>query len=189
MGRYDNVILPTGGQKLSVSQFGAPVKAALDDIDIRINASNTGSTRCRAYHTVGVSLVSGNLVAIPFGGESWKTVTAMHSTSVNPTRMIAPVNGIYHVDIGASFTANATGRRVGQLRKNAAGSSAGGIQLFTLSAAPAPTSASSIAFSDDIALGQNDYLELFLLQLSGSGQTSEVGEFVTYMNMRLVDFA
>jgi len=36
MGSYDDILVPTSGQPVSVSQFGVPVRDAIQDLDVRL---------------------------------------------------------------------------------------------------------------------------------------------------------
>jgi hypothetical protein len=189
MGRYDNIILPVASQKLSVSQFGAPVKAAIDDLDSRVSQSIPTATRVKAYNNAGVSLANGVLVVVPLQAESWKAPTSMHSNVTNNSRLIAPVNGTYQLDFTIAHGTNSVGRRVGQIRKGAAGSPTGGTQLWSISIGPTPSSGASVTFCGNLPLLQNDYVELFALQLSGGALSTGFGEYDLYMGLTLIDFA
>lgn len=144
----------------------------------------------RAYNNAGVSLLNNVLTLVPLQAESasMKTVAGMHSTSVNTSRLIASVDGVYQCQWMGGFPANAAGRRVAQVRKNAAGSNVGGTQLWSPSGAPAPSSQTQMGGADDVLLTAGEYVELFMLQNSGSGLTNDPGEFVTFMTLRLVRY-
>lgn len=160
-----------------------------DDIDALITTLRTPPS-VRAYNNAGVAPANGVLTLVPLQAEStgMKTVAAMHSTVTNNSRIIASVNGVYHVMAGISYGANVTGRRVLQIRKNAAGVNSGGTQLHSLNLPSAATSGASFSFSDDVSLNASDYIEMFGLQLSGGAVGIDAGEFSTYLGMRLVRY-
>lgn len=145
-----------------------------------------GHTRCRAYATATTSTVNSTLTLIPLGGESYDIPTTMHSTSSNTSRVIAPVNGCYHILAQVTWAANTTSRRLITVRKNAAGLAGGGTQVINTSVAPA-SSATQFQALDELELLASDYLEIFAFQASGGALDVTSGETNTFLIMRLVD--
>lgn len=153
--------------------------------DTRANAISP-EVRVRAYATVNTACANNVLTLIPLGGESYDTAS-MHSTGVNPSRVIATVAGGYDLKVQGSFATNATGRRVITIRKNAGGSSGSGVQVAQLSIAASPTSGTGVNFTTDLQLAAGDQLEIFALQTSGGGLDVVSGDDSTWMSLRLVD--
>lgn len=151
----------------------------------RLNAISP-EHRVRAYATATTSTANNTLTVVPLGGESYDSGT-MHSTGSQTSRVIAPVAGIYDLKVQVSWAANASGRRVATIRKNAAGSAAGGTQVAQVSIPTSPTSGTGVVLVTDIQLAANDYLEIFALQTSGGSLDVSSGEDSTYACLRLVD--
>lgn len=101
---------------------------------------------------------------------------AMHSTSSNTSRIVAPANGFYIGTATVSFASNATGVRILTLRKNSGGVGTAGTQLgyVELSAASA---IHYMQVTGLIYLGATDYLELFAYQNSGGALNAQVANF------------
>lgn len=154
----------------------------------KLNRMQTGQVRAKAWLASNTSTTSGTLTLVPFASESFDYgTTAMHSTVTNNSRVIAPIAGCYFYKFLISFDANATGRRVAQVRLNAAGSNSGGTQLESINIGPGPTSGTVVDGSGFIELAASDYLELFGLQLSGGALNMMSGEYNTYLSMLLID--
>ncbi|MDG4821285.1 hypothetical protein O7635_05385 [Asanoa sp. WMMD1127] len=165
------------------------MQAMANSLEVIVSALLTPPA-VRAYNNAGLSMANNTLTVIPLQAESsgMKTVASMHSTSSNTSRLVAPENGVYTLSAMISYAANATGRRVCQVRKNAAGSGLGGTQLHSVNIGPGPTSGTVVTFSDDIALSANDYVEMFGYQLSGGALSVDAGEFNTAMSLHLVRY-
>lgn len=160
-----------------------------EDVDALIAALQIRPS-VRAYNTGGLTMANNTLTLIPLQAEStgMKTVTSMHSNVTNNSRLIASVNGIYQVSACLTYAAGATGRRVLQLRKNAAGVGGGGTQLHSANIGPGPSSGTTVTLTDDVSLNANDYLEMFGIHLQGGALGIDGAEFSTYVNMRLVRY-
>lgn len=151
----------------------------------RLNAISP-EARCRAYASAAANCPNNTLTLIPLGAETYDTAS-MHSTGSNTSRAIAQIAGCYDLKAQVAFAANAAGRRVITIRKNAAGSSAGGTQVAVISAAAASASSTNVGVTTDLVLAAGDYLEIFALQSSGGALDCSSGEDSTWMSLRLVD--
>lgn len=128
------------------------------------------------------------------------TENSMHNISSNPSRIKAPVDGIYHVSYNVTTywntsplpTAN-TAHAI-MIRKNSAGSFAGGSKITSCYGWISDANANYVTCpgSFDIALAAGDYLEWFSYTnasgLSSPTTRSTVGEVpaCTYVSMRYV---
>jgi predicted lipase len=105
----------------------------------------------------------------------------------NTSRLIAVAAGTYSVVACVQFVANATGVRAVQVRKNAAGSNAGGTLVAQANSGLASSSAGNSAIVvRDVVLAVNDYLEVFIYQSSGGALATVAGTGYTYASMRWV---
>jgi hypothetical protein len=78
MGRYDGIILPVSGQPISVSQFGAPVKAAINDLDTRILIQNfVRKTANQSSGASNATLFSDNHLFFPVEASSIYRIDGM----------------------------------------------------------------------------------------------------------------
>lgn len=143
--------------------------------------------RVYAYKASASAAANNTLVAVAFDAEVYKNTSSMHSNSTNPTRIIAPKTGCYHVTAQAGFATNASGRRVVTLRKNAAGNSAGGTQVVVVGLGANNTDNTQVQVNMDVELNANDYLEMFVLQSSGGNLNVQGGQDNTFIQMREVE--
>ena len=123
------------------------------------------------------------IVANNYDGGSDAT---QHDTATNNSRFIARTSGKYRLVCQAQFASNATGNRVMNIKKNAAGSFASGTLMFVVSqGAVSGTSTSANLTTPAFALTAGDYLEMFCSQSSG-GALNVGGDVTTYMSLELV---
>lgn len=93
-------------------------KIANDAIDsARLSSGSVGSSEiatlptARVYNSAAISIATGGFgSALTFNSERWDS-DSIHSTSVNPSRLTAPVDGLYLINGSVQFAANATGYR------------------------------------------------------------------------------
>jgi hypothetical protein len=112
---------------------------------------------------------------------------SLHSNVTNNSRITVPCAGTFLVSAAVQFVANATGVRAIQIRKNAAGSNAGGTSVAQWNTGLASTTAGTTALGcKDIVLASGDYLEAFVYQNSGGALSTVAGDAFTYMSVRLV---
>lgn len=178
---------PNLGQDLAeaVEDELVRIDAAAAALDTRLDTLEA-LARCRAYATAVASCTNNTLTLVPLGGESYDSAT-MHSTVSTTSRVSAPTNGCYNVLAQVSWAANATGRRVITIRKNAAGASGGGTQVAQVGIAASPASGTGVVAATDLMLNAGDYLEIFALQSSGGALDASSGEDSTFLSLRLVD--
>lgn len=181
---------PTSGQPVSRSQFGLPVISAINDLDERIETSQPGGVRCKAFFSAAtLSLTSNVLTAVPLASEAYDPL-GMHDTASNNSRITVPEDGCYQIIAKASFAANATGRRFVGVWKNALGNPAGGVPIGQTSLAGNGSTDHQQVTTVDVELAANDVLEMFVLQ-NTAGALNLVGatEEITHLSVRLVDRA
>lgn len=142
-------------------------------------------------HAVGVALTADHSIpssnvgaVVPWTTELFDHSTPMHDNATSPSRLIAPVNGVYHFYAqGLIFGNVANGTRIFEIRKNAAGSVAGGSQVAYQQQLGVAVS-QTIYIQKLVKLNAGEYLELFVRQTSstaGMGLTS--GDASTYASM------
>lgn len=146
-----------------------------------------GVDRCMAYQgTTATSFTTATWAVLPFDTEQYDT-NNMHSTVTNTSRIVAIYTGLYSVNFLISFATNATGGRMAELRKNAAGSEVAGTLLgrFVEPSAWA-SSLTSVSGTLDVQLTAGDYIELFGWQSSGGALSVNLGAAATFLQARWV---
>lgn len=162
---------------------GETVTAALMNSDVRdplIMLVNT--PRVRVYNSTGPSLTNATATLLSWDTEEINTNT-MHSTVTNTSRLVATTAGRYLVIAQAGFASNATGARQVNVRKNAAGSSAGGTGLTSNTCSSVMASNVVAASTFSTFLNAADYLEMFATQTSGGALAVNQGQWSTFFEM------
>lgn len=139
------------------------------------------------YKSADQSIATGSPeVLLTFDSEYYDTAS-MHDTVTNNSRLVAPVTGVYDLSVSVSFAAQSTGNRYFLVRKNAAGSPAGGtlVMLETQAATVSPTS-SVMGNSQKVYLNAGDYVEVFAYQNSGGNLNVSGGVGTTQASLTLV---
>jgi hypothetical protein len=141
--------------------------------------------RCAVYQTAGTSLTTATQTLVAWDAETYDS-DALHSVVSNTSRLSAVGTGLYDFRCSLSFTSNATGLRQLMVRKNAAGATGGGTQVWigTFSALAINSNAVTVAL--DVQLTSGDYLEVFAYQSSGGSLSLQSGASVTFASMRWV---
>ena len=137
----------------------------------------------------GQSTTSGAYLLVAFPTTSYNTDSMVTSTS----RITIQTPGRYAIASKLTFAANATGIRRIMIRKNAAGSSTGGTELYT-ETAQAITAAGiktpvSIPAGPEFQLAAGDTIEVFAFQNSGAALTLDTRTGAIYLSVRLVQIA
>lgn len=146
--------------------------------------------RASAYQTTGTSTSSSTSTEnmMSFDTTRWDEDTAdMHDPVTLNSRIYIRTPGLYSVSYQVGFPANGTGVRYAILRKNAGSTSGGGTAIhFARQQAASGTGASYVGATLDVPLVEDDYLEVFAIQNSGSSLTTVTGVTGTYIQVRWV---
>lgn len=167
---------------------GGKITATWANSDIRdaINFLASGMPRVSVTNSVGLSHTSGTALLLTWDTEAYDTDT-MHSTSTNTSRLVATTAGPYQVNARVGFLSNATGIRTLELRKNSAGSVAGGTRIaFDSTGAVGGSTDTTVSITADVVMAANDYVELFGLQTSGGALSTDNATGLTFFQMRMV---
>jgi len=145
--------------------------------------------RVHAYDATGVSCTNNVSTLITFDSEMYDSTGSMH-TGGNPSRLIAPIDGLYEFYARVTPVAVSTTYGVTSLlniRQNAAGAAAGGtsLQNTAFEVAAAATSPTPHALLTR-ALVAGDYLEVFMRQSSGAARLTIPGAYSTCAYMKYV---
>jgi len=115
----------------------------------------------RVYGSANQSIADSSTVALAFNSERYDT-DSMHDTATNNTRLTCNTTGTYSITGSVQFAANATGRRLIQVRINGA---------TVIATAGFNTVSGSfntdIVVTTDYQLSATDYVELVAFQNSG----------------------
>lgn len=143
--------------------------------------------RCHAYDAATVLCTNGVSTLITFDSEMYDSTGTMH-TGGNPSRLIAPVDGLYRFRSQVIINATTT-YTVGlfNVRQNAAGAAAGGTSLQNTNFVVAAAVTNASPRTEFVrALVANDYLEVFVQQTSGSNRSTIAGAYSTFATLEYV---
>ena len=154
------------------------------DAEGRITAASNGSGAASAtganIHTAG-GFTTTNNAKVPV---LWDTVsfdTASYYSAGNPTRLTAPVTGLYIVTTSLLWATNSTGERVVEFCINGASSS----PVSVLGDSPAGTSDFAQCATTLVNLTAGDYVEVYVFQNSGSNIGIQAGAFSNFTMAKL----
>lgn len=123
-------------------------------------------------NTAQAALANTTTTVITFDTNVYDTDSsgATHSTTVNTSRVVPLTAGYHLVTATICWASNVTGHRQCEIRKNAAGSGAGGTRI-AFGAEQAISVAGAVSFTQITTIvqfnGTTDYIELFGYQSSG----------------------
>lgn len=166
--------------------------ALVDDADLNLEIRDSLSfllapPRASVYKSADGSLADLTWGVIGFDVELYDPYTpAAHSNSTNNSRLVAAETGLYSIFAKIRFGSIGSGVMDLDVRKNAAGSQAGGtrLQVVTVGATTTGDEYPNVAF--DAQLNANDYIEVFGRQSSGSTKSIISGVGHTVFQMRWV---
>lgn len=151
-------------------------------------AAQTDRMACLVNHNVAQNVANATVVALAMNSETFDT-HGMHDTSTNNSRITIPTGGagLWHVGYSCSWDPNTSGTsRDAWIRKNGAASPYLGYTKL-----PGNYNYQSHAGSHVIRLADSDYLELCVVQDSGSTRqirgTNSVGQLLAFWAYRLGD--
>lgn len=130
------------------------------------------------FNSAAVSVASSvTLAALSADSENYDN-NAMHSTSVNTSRITIQTAGRYEVGTVLSFAANATGNRATAFRVN-------GVTDYTVDLRGGfGTNTNTISGSRTLVLAAADYVEVFTWQNSGGALNITLAEFYAIFRTR-----
>lgn len=136
----------------------------------------------RAIRTTNQSITSGVLTAISFDTEVYDHPGGMIDIAGNPTRVTAPIAGVYAFQGVVRFAANATGERTASVRVS------GGTLVGSGSEGnPSGANDSVIVVAGEINLTAAQYLELMCFQNSGVALNALAqASYTSYLSVSLV---
>lgn len=115
----------------------------------------------RVRRAAATNINNNTATAISFDTELWD-VGGFHDNAVNPSRLIAPITGLYYIQATAGFAAAATGIREAWIAFNGTGTA-----IADESEAGSAAGASTFNMSTIYRLSKGQYVELFVFQTSG----------------------
>ncbi|BBL80216.1 hypothetical protein RxyAA322_20700 [Rubrobacter xylanophilus] len=129
----------------------------------------------RARFGDNMTVQSLDQVTIPFGGTEYDVGDLWVST--NPTRMTAPVSGVYLISAQVSFSSNNTGWRAITLMKN------GAVPIATSQISAAPDVGTFLPISTHVFLWKGEYVEVVVQQNSGPDSSLTVSGATRHFEM------
>jgi hypothetical protein len=177
-GGIQPTIFDAKGDLLTATANDTPARLAVGNNGETLIADSTAATGlkwaksenfvgCSVYDSGGSQVIANNVyTALTFNSEVVDT-DGFHSTSSNTSRMTIPTGmaGRYLITVNTVWGAAAVGIRGGAFYKN-------GAILFYMNQLDGSSTANvgnTISYVADLAVG--DYLEVFVVQTSGSNQT------------------
>jgi hypothetical protein len=131
-------------------------------------ASTPSFVGCSLYNSGAQSIATGTFTALTFDSERFDT-NSFHSTVTNTSRITIPTgkDGKYLITSSIEMDTNTTGRRLVRLYKN-------GSAEIEMSRIPASSINPLAVGTVILSLSAADYIEVFVLQDSGSSQNINV---------------
>lgn len=164
----------TANTPQNVNDLNSNLSAIVTEINAQVPA-------VRCTNTVAQSVNNTTLTAITFDTETHKTVSGMHSTSSNQSRLIATSAGLYTIAATVGFVANATGTRMISIRLNGTTALTGAGNIRAVNSA---SEATYLSVTTTYRLAVNDYVEVMMYQSSGGGLNTAVDTSVAGVDVR-----
>jgi hypothetical protein len=133
--------------------------------------------RARGVSNANQSIADGTPTDVTFQTNTYNVGYSgnIHETVGTPTRFVAPIAGVYHLETNLAFASSAVGYRIVQFVKNGLTATSPGLQVVPVTAA-----ATIVSLSDDVLLAKDDYITVQVTQNSGgnlnvsSGATASI---------------
>ncbi len=143
--------------------------------------------RVSVYRSAALTPSNASWTLVPWDGEEYDPYsTAMHSLVSNISRLIAPEDGIYEIKCNIEWSANGTGDRGLDVRKNSADSQTGGTRIRFAAADSPGTLSAAVVTAIEEPLNATDYIQAFVWQNSGGGLGLGTGADSSQFQMRWV---
>jgi hypothetical protein len=150
---------------------------------INVSQTNTPTWRCltvapfvsscKVHNSAAISVPNTTTTLLAFDTEDWDN-NNIHSTSSNPSRLVAPVTGKYLVTLNCAWTGVTGGAlREAQINLNSGGTG-GGTVLASDGKGPS-TAQIRHSVAVQVALSAGDYVEAYVYQDSGSTMSIGTG--------------
>lgn len=120
------------------------------------------SVSARVYNNAAISVAHNTATALTFNTERWDS-HAIHSTSSNTSRLVAPSAGLYAVGGNLQYASGAGTLRVAQIKLN------GTTILANIVVPPVSGDTTVLNVNTQWSLAAGDYVELIAYQDSGGG--------------------
>lgn len=148
------------------------------------DAEEFTAPQAKAWNSTLVTLATGVTTVIPLQDELWDSTGTMHDTVTDTSRIVIPLDGRYLVLANLGFVQNAVGRRICQVRLNAAGSGVAGTNISEENHMASPLGSTVIGTKFEYDFVAGDYVEMFGNQTSGGGLDSAAVVNQTWMSVR-----
>jgi hypothetical protein len=159
----DPVAAPSG----ITNNYGVYINDVTGGATENVSLVSLGLTRfkaytCKVFNSNTLGYVTNSPVA--FDSESYKTVTSMHSTSTNNSRMIAPINGKYRITANLTYAASNLGTfRGASIVINGSITAANVIQPAVLDG----VNITAIVITTEATLNSGDFVEIYAQHNTG----------------------
>ena len=141
--------------------------------------------RCLAYRSAAKSTATATWVLYDMDAELYDwSVTAMHSTSTNNSRIVAPESLLYRVEVQTRWAGTSGGIRALDVRKNAADVQTSGTRvLLRQQDATGGAQITVMGGSATIPLNSTDYVQLFTRHEQGAALNVDAGSGETFLSV------
>lgn len=163
-----------GSARLNSSASTVASLSVIGDSTLATLYVTTPPPHARVNASTALQLANGTHTPVSFNVDRFLSVTSMHSTTTNPTRLIAPSSGVYLMtgDVACSTIPGANESvLLAQIRLN--GTTLLARQAFSLANSSQTNQRQNVATIYNLAA--NDYVELVMFQNSGSSGSVIVG--------------
>lgn len=153
----------------------------MNDISENLRFLHT-KDRVGVYDSADQSISNATYELMTWDSEDYDN-NGMHNNSSNTGRLTCQSDGLYLVEFKINFATDTNGNRRVMLRKNAAGSSAGGTNQGVWYETAIASDNTTVSGGRGIALNSTDYVELFVYQDTGGALNVSSGASVSFFQM------
>lgn len=189
-----NIVVSSSGTAISRTQFGIPVRDAINDLDTRVGGVEAGTLNkpfFQAYKT-GNQTISNNVeqsVVWDLAGETIDTHDMHKAASLD--RVVPTVPGIYRVTFSVFWNNNSSGQRVSFVSKGLSGGGGGNLVPADRLGTVPNISVSQRVTRSVKADGLGDYIFITVFQNSGGnldilGNPNESSAFGTFIEVEFI---
>jgi hypothetical protein len=138
---------------------------------------STGGPTCWVSRSSTVAIPNAAITSVTWNSHAWDNA-GIHSTSVNPNRFTAPIDGVYLAHLWINWDANGTGIRVGEFLIDGVDLNASDVRT----AVPGFTTGQGC--TGIVSLSAGHYIEAVAYQSSGGSLSIGVNSFVYFQWIR-----
>lgn len=140
--------------------------------------------QAKAWNSTLVTFTTGVGLVVPLQTELWDTTGDMHSGTLDPSRIYAPIDGRYLILANLGYASSGVNRRICQVRANAAGNPVGGVAVTEEVIQATLPGSTVVGCKAEYDLLAGEYVEMFGTQNSGGNLDSAAVVHQSWMSIR-----